>query len=81
MTRTFDIKWNFVTARMGANFVCNRAARRAFSKKIDRKAFSIICNYGWVVKFMWLNYKLQSKSDFVIITSVVDKHNNGCDPY
>ena len=77
----FGLEWNFVSRRSGKTITCNRASRTSsFVNSGIRKSSSIVCGYGWLVRFRGVEWKKCTNSDPVIITGVCGVHSNTCNP-
>ena len=80
LTKSFGLKWNFVTYRTGARFLCNRANRSSKRYVGPRKYTSITCGCGWGIRFVGFMKNMIRLHDFVVITGVDPVHSNSCDP-
>ena len=60
LAKSFGLKWNFITQRTGARFLCNRAYRRLKGKVGPRKYSSITCGCEWGIRFVgYMKNKIQ----------------------
>lgn len=82
LIQLFVIKWIFVVVRMSFNLFCNRADKYGpkYNKKLKRKTSIIQYNYGWCVKFHFVDRVHTLNSSLVVLTSIVGKHYNTYDP-
>ena len=77
LAKYFGLKWNFITQRTGARFLCNRANRRSKGNVGPRKYSSITCGCEWGIRFVvFMKNKIQLHD---VITGVDPVHSNSCD--
>ena len=81
LAKSFDLTWQYCTARLGKAINCNRANRKSnYSKKGVRRSTSINGGCKWSIRFLSVVKWKHTTSDPVVITSVISSHSDKCDP-